>query len=348
MLQASATYREIKSQPEAWLQAVEKVAEHSGLLHEVWQEGRFSSVIFTGCGSTYYLSVAASALFQEMVGCTTRAVPAGELLMYPDAAYPGEGSTLLIALSRSARTTETRIAVDRFLKARRGEVITITNYPDQPIAKMGRLNLSIPAGQEVSVAQTRSFASMLVATAALTATLSGDWMLLEALRQLPIVGRRLIERYEEAARILGENTSLDRIYFLGSGPRYGIACEANLKMKEMSLTHSEAFHFMEFRHGPMSMITDTAAVIGLVSGVNRKYEQAVLDQMQALGAQVFSLAEADADVIFESSLPEAARNVLYLPVLQLAALYRALAKGLDPDHPNNLSSVVELTSFAAL
>jgi glucosamine--fructose-6-phosphate aminotransferase (isomerizing) len=35
-------------------------------------------------------------------------------------------------------------------------------------------------------------------------------------------------------------------------------------MKEMSLSHSEPFHFMEFRHGPMSMVTDTTAIVGLV------------------------------------------------------------------------------------
>src|SRR5439155_4559036 len=114
---------------------------------------------------------------------------------------------------------------------------------------------------------------------------------LRAIHDLPAIGRTLIEQCEPTARALGENTALDRFYFLGSGPRFGIACEANLKMKEMSLTHSEAFHFMEFRHGPMSMITDSTTVIGLLSAVNRQHEEAVLDQMKALGAQVLTIAE---------------------------------------------------------
>jgi len=33
---------------------------------------------------------------------------------------------------------------------------------------------------------------------------------------------------------------------------------------------------------------------------------------------------------------------LYLPFLQLLAYYRAVSKGLDPDHPIHLQAVVEL------
>jgi glucosamine--fructose-6-phosphate aminotransferase (isomerizing) len=47
-------------------------------------------------------------------------------------------------------------------------------------------------------------------------------------------------------------------------------------------------------------------------------------------------------VAFGSHLPEPSRNVLYLPVLQMMAYYRSIAKGLDPDRPHNLDAVVEL------
>ena len=113
-------------------------------------------------------------------------------------------------------------------------------------------------------------------------------------------------------------------------------------MKEMTLTHSEPFHFFEFRHGPMSMVGESTAVIGLRSSANAKHEQAVLDEMDALGAQVLSLGEEKTDVPFVSGLAEEIRNALYLPVLQLMAYYRAIAKGLNPDKPRNLRAVVHL------
>jgi glucosamine--fructose-6-phosphate aminotransferase (isomerizing) len=118
-------------------------------------------------------------------------------------------------------------------------------------------------------------------------------------------------------------------------------------MKEMSLTHSEPFHFMEFRHGPMSMVTPETLIFGLRSEQNRAEEQQVLDDMRVRGAQVLSLDEAEADVSFASGLSEAARNVLYLPFGQIMGFERSLAKGLDPDRPHNLEAVVRLNGLNA-
>ena len=64
--------------------------------------------------------------------------------------------------------------------------------------------------------------------------------------------------------------------------------------------------------------------------------------MKAKGATIVALGESGGDVAFESRIPESVRGVLYLPVLQLMAFYRSLAKGLNPDRPNNLSAVIQL------
>jgi glucosamine--fructose-6-phosphate aminotransferase (isomerizing) len=90
------------------------------------------------------------------------------------------------------------------------------------------------------------------------------------------------------------------------------------------------------------MITETTAVVGLLSDTTRPHEQSVLEEAESLGAKVLSLAEAEATVNFQSGVPEILRGVLYLPVLQAMAYYRSLAKGLDPDRPVNLTSVVVL------
>jgi glucosamine--fructose-6-phosphate aminotransferase (isomerizing) len=218
----------------------------------------------------------------------------------------------------------------------------ITNYSDTPLVALGDLAIVIPEGQEQSVAQTRSFASMYVASTALATVIAGREDLLKAMSTLPAQGEVLIHTYEPIAREIGQNMDLDRFYFLGSGPRYGFACEASLKMKEMTLTHCEPFHFMEFRHGPMSLVTETSLIVGLLSDNNRMHEQAVLDEMVQLGARVLSLGESESDISFGSHLPEFIRNVLYLPALQLMAYYRAVVKGLNPDQPHNLKAVVKL------
>jgi glucosamine--fructose-6-phosphate aminotransferase (isomerizing) len=341
-MQKTATYQEIITQPKAWQGALLAVSNGKEAIKEIWNTIDFTDVIFTGCGSTYYLSLAVASIFQQMTGCIARAIPGGDLFMYPNTAFPQRGDTLLVAISRSGTTTETIAAVKNFREQERGRVIVITNNKDTPLTAMGDFAVVIPEGQEQSVAQTRSFASMYVASTSLALEVAGREDLLEAMSGLIACGEGLIQSYEPLAREIGENMNLDRFYFLGSGPRYGIACEASLKMKEMTLTHCEPFHFMEFRHGPMSMVKETAMVIGLLSQVNRYYESPVLEEMAQLGAKVLSLGEAETDISFESNIPESVRNVLFLPPLQLIAYYRSLAKGLNPDKPKNLSAVVQL------
>lgn len=334
------TYSEIKMQTAAWKEALAEVRKQSDRLHSLEESAH--QLIFTGCGSTYYLSLAGAALFQQLTGKNARAVPASELLLNTDTVINTKPSErLLVAVSRSGTTSETLKAVDKFKGSGMGKVLVVTNYVS-PLSELADLSIVIPTGQEESVAQTRSFASMFVAVTAFAAAAAGRVTLLEAMQELPTVGDRLMEKYEALARDTGANLDYDRFYFLGSGYRYGLACEANLKMKEMSLSHSEPFHFLEFRHGPMSMITKKTVVIGLLSEKNRHYEQAVLDEMQAKGARILMLANQESSVQFEVDIPESVYGVLYLPVLQLLAFYRSLSKSLNPDRPNALTAVVKL------
>lgn len=341
------TYNEIKTQTEAWAQALDVVRASDSP-----KAGGYDQVVFTGCGSTYYLSLAAAALYQELTERSARAVPASELLLNSSASVGRivnppvrEGiphHDLLIAISRSGTTTETIKAVEKFKAEKRGDVVVISNY-NETLSRLADFNFIIDKGQEQSVAQTRSFASMYMAVTALCAKMAGREDLVSAMAELPGIGNWVISKYESYAKEIGENLNFDRFYFLGSGIRYGLACEVNLKMKEMTLTHSEPFHFLEFRHGPMSMVGESTVVCGLLSTVNRQHEAKVLEEMEALGGTVSAVGEKEADVQFESNIPEEVRGVLYLPVLQLMAFYRSLAKGLNPDRPNNLTAVVKLT-----
>lgn len=332
------TRAEILSQPEAWAQALD-VTNASSLPIA----GDYDQVIFTGCGSTYYLSLAAAALYQELTGRAARAVPAGELLLNSQTVVGRDTISpyLLVAISRSGTTTETVKAVEKFKAEKRGDVVVISNY-NEVLSRLADVNIVIPKGQEESVAQTRSFASMYVAVCAFCARMAGRHDLLSAMHSLSKVGERLIGKYESFAKEIGENLNFDRFYFLGSGIRYGLACEVNLKMKEMTLTHSEPFHFLEFRHGPMSMVNEGTVVVGMLSDTNRVHEAKVLAEMEELGGTVASLGESDADVEFDSGIPESVRSVLYLPVLQLMAFHRSSAKSLNPDRPANLTAVVKL------
>ena len=340
------TWDEIQSQPEAWAAALEGVRTRAALLRDLYRDGLYTVVLLTGCGSTYYLADAAAALCQELTGTLTRGLPASEIWLYPRSALSRQ-RTLLVAVGRSGETTETLRACRDFLTSPPVEgcgVLTLCCCPGQPLTTLGALNLVFPSGQEKSIAQTRAFTSLYVACAALAALWAGRDDLLDELARLPEVGRRLLADTVDLAREQGNDANLDRFYFLGSGPRYGLACELSLKMKEMSLSHSEPFRFMEFRHGPKSMVNEHTLIVGLVSETNRAHETLVLNEMRSLGARILTMAEAEADIVFNSQAHEAMRDVLYLPFGQMLAFYRSLSKGLDPDRPHNLEAVVKLNA----
>lgn len=336
------TYQELLGQPAAWDETLGVLMAHADVLGALLREGCYTSVVFTGCGSIYYLALAAAALFQEFTGVPARGVPASEVWLMPGVVLPRGGRVLLVAMSRSGANSETLHACESFRAGGVGDVLTLSCYPEQPLTRLGVVNLVFPAGQEQSVAQTRAFSCLYLATMAFAALWAGRDDVLGELVRLRMAGQYVLTENDDRARAIGRDSQIDRCYFLGSGSRYGLACELSLKWKEMALSHSEAFHFLEFRHGPQVMVTPTTLIMGLVSQAHRVHEVAVLDELRVRGARILAVGEQAADVTFASGLTEPVTDVLYLPIGQLIAFERAMQRGLDPDRPHGVTAAVTL------
>jgi glucosamine--fructose-6-phosphate aminotransferase (isomerizing) len=340
------TFREITSQPAIWSEVIQSFFARQDQVFAAHQALAPDKVLFIGCGSTYYLSQVAAALFQGLTEIPAKAAPSSELLLFPEQTITNPERTLLVAISRSGTTTETLQAVSHFRRMGGLAVWVISCYPQSELVQSSDLTLLAEVAHEQSVAQTRSFSSMLILAQALAATVGGKDI--TALASLPGRLNGLFKNTADQLEALGQRLDLERIFFLGSGYQYGIANEAMLKMKEMSLTNSEAFHFLEFRHGPMSMVTQEALVVGLFSDGALVHEGRVLTEMSALGAHTLGLNSApdssyEYNIAYDThALPPWALPVLFLPPLQLLAYHRSISKGLDPDNPRNLEAVVSL------
>ena len=342
------TITEITSQASAWADAIQAFVAREPSVKQAWKALTSKKVLFIGCGSTYYLAQTAAALFQELTGVPACAYPSSEIILFPAQVLADFSQTLLVTVSRSGTTTETLIAIEKFRQHGGKAVWGITCYPDSPQAQACDLILPAEAAQEKSVAQTRSFASMLILAQMMAAALGGQDTSIA--HRLPGLGQHLIEETSPLMEEVGSRSDLDRFYFLGSGFHYGIANEAMLKMKEMSLSHSEAFRFMEFRHGPMSMVTPQALVIGLLSQSAHDHEQRVLNEMNKLGGNILTLSPLSNNghtlqhISLPNDLPLWMMPVLYLPALQLLAYYRTISQKLNPDNPRHLEQVITLNA----
>jgi glucosamine--fructose-6-phosphate aminotransferase (isomerizing) len=329
----SHTEHEILSQPDVWratLAEVDPTAASAALRAA-------SEVLVIGCGSTHYLAITAASLLRR-ADVRAWALPASELLPEAQPRIGDPARSVLLAVSRSGTTTETTRAVEHFRRMGGLTVIAITCDPGSTLALQSDIVLASPAAQEKSVAQTRSFSAMTVIASLLTgAMLDADRSFLG---RLPNDAQRLLDDSRVRARALAVDAGLESFYFLGGGALFGIACEGMLKLKEMSLTSSEAYHGMEFRHGPMSMCDSTSCVVSLMMPERATLEDAVVRDLAQLGAVITTVGPGQDIPV--ADYPEWARAPLYLLPLQLLALERAVHKGLDPDSPRNLTAVIHL------
>lgn len=333
------TAHEIATQVDAWVDAHSAVLAAADSITGLWQRGGCDQIVVTGCGSTHYLAMIAAHQMQLSTGVLARAVPASELLLHPQAIY-GRGRPLLVAISRSGATSETIQAVHEFKQRYHGDVIVISCYDDKPLNAPAALSLTARAGQEIGVAQTRSFSAMLILAEGLAQALGGAPY---QAAQFPASMHAWVDEARSLAVQYADPKRFQRVFYLGSGARYGLAREAMLKMKEVSLTSAEAFHTLEFRHGPKSMVDDETLIIGLLDGSSQA-ETAVIDEMRQLGATALTLSPLAASDTNISLTQYSARPSLvhYLPFVQWLAYERAVRKGLNPDAPRHLEQVVIL------
>jgi glucosamine--fructose-6-phosphate aminotransferase (isomerizing) len=346
-----ATAKEIREQTDAWTAVLENLPKNHSDVFDFCRDLDQTEFVFIGCGTSYYLSLCAAVVFTGLTGAKARAVTASDVFLYPKSIFPKNYKFLGIPISRSGSTSET-IWAAKYLKNELGiETLALSCNPQSELVKISFRHLVAEVAAEKSVVMTKSFTSMLLMIQLLAAAKVKDQKYRAQLKELPGKGQVVIRDFEGIAKEIAENKDLDYFIFLGQGPYYGLACESMLKMKEMSLSISEAYHAMEFRHGPISVINHHTIVIFLMSDSGREHEIRMLKDVKALGAKTLVVCErstaeiksaADYLVELKSGLSDYARLILYMPIMQLLGYHRAISKGLDPDNPKNLTQVVIL------
>lgn len=341
-------YEDIKSQASAWEAALAVVESRAEDLEKFFAE-KPGELLFAACGSPYYLGLANATLWRELLGLHVTVVPSSEIMLFPETVLPTAGRPVLLIASRSGETTETVRAAETFAERFPGHTILICCRSESRMGRLADLAIVIPEGNEVVIPQTRSFSSMYLAAQYLVALLDDDAELADALRRVPDLLPGLLDRWEPVVKRAAE-ADWDSAVFLGGGPLYGVAVEATLKLTEMSLSSAVAYHTLEVRHGPRSVIDERTLVVGLGSLRGAPYERQVLAELAEETPHVLAftpgdgwdLSELAAEIPLGGRIPDHALGLLYLPLLQLLAYHRALHKGVNPDESRNLTSYIEL------
>ncbi len=347
------TRNEILSQPRVWGECFEALDSRNQLAQvgKGWTPP--PDWLFIGCGSSYYVAQGAAAAWTFLTGQPARAVPASEVLLFPELSVCTARPCQPVLISRSGHTSEILKAAESLELGRNIRTLAISCATHQPLEGISALTLYLPPADEQSMVMTRSFTSMLLGLQALAAERGGQKEFASELRRLPSQAAPWVEDVSERMRDFVQGHAFADYVFLGQGPFFAVASEAMLKVKEMSCSYAQCFHTLEFRHGPKAIVSPEALVTFLLSETGYEAEREVLEEVKSLGGTTLVIANqadaatrraADFLVELKLSVPEYARLAAYVLVGQLLGLYTGLKKGYDPDRPKNLSRAVILNN----
>jgi glucosamine--fructose-6-phosphate aminotransferase (isomerizing) len=245
-----------------------------------------------------------------------------------------------LALSQSGASPD---LVDTMVALRRGGALTaaFVNRTESPLAKACEWVVPLCAGDERSVAATKSYIAALAAIARLIARWQRDAQLLRAIQSLPAHLRAAAQ--VDGTQALNALIGAERAMVVGRGVGFAVALEAALKLKETCSLQAEAFSSAEVRHGPMALIDKGYPLIVFAL---RGPEQAglieVAREMRGRGALVTLAAPpdvADADVKLAVADDPVLDPILAIQTFYLVISRLAEARGLDADAPRHLSKV---------
>ena len=193
---------------------------------------------------------------------------------------------------------------------------------------------------------TKTYTNQVIALIALAAAVGGQPI--EELDAAPAWIEKAIARTDEPmAKLAQQFVGCDRLFILGYGLGHGVALEGALKCKEVTGVPCEGMFSSEFKHGPLAMVEEDTPVFFTAPPSGAEMLTNHVTEVTARAGHATVLAAPNRQLQSEAS------HFVALPVgsdleyaivgavpFQLLAYYLAVAKGMDPDYPRNLSKTL--------
>ena len=225
--------------------------------------------------------------------------------------------------------------------------VAITNDPASPLAAASNYTIRLLAGQEQSIAATKTYTASLLTLAMLSATLANDRQRWQALDHLPDLMTQIVETAPAIIKAAERYRYMRECVVISRGYNYATAFEIALKLKELTYILAEPYSSADFQHGPLALVEHGFPVIAVIPEGEIAPElldflcqlharEAELVVISALGE---ALALAQTPLTLPAGIPEWLSPLLAVIPGQLFALGLTLSKGFSPDHPRGLRKV---------
>ncbi len=261
---------------------------------------------------------------------------------------PRFGNALVLGISQSGKSPDI-VAV--LTEARKQGALTasITNAPHSDLSKQADFNITQRAGEERSVAATKTYTSQLTSIAMLSATLGNDAKMLADLEKIPQTVASTLSMNGLIADIAQRYRYMRYCVVIGRGYNYATAFEMSLKMKELTYVIAEPYSSADFMHGPLALVEPGfPAIVVAPSGVMLPEMKTFIDTLKQREAEVIvvsddaaALAQARIPLKLPESVPEWVSPIPAIVPGQLFAMHLAHVRDYDPDKPRGLRKVTE-------
>jgi len=337
---SSLLRREIAEQPEVVARFLEREAGRVGRLTVPLRRAGIRFVLIAARGTSDNAARYAQYVFGALDGLPVALAAPSLTTLY--GRPPDARGGLVVGISQSGRSPD---IVETVAAARRAGVPTlaIVNDPESPLARAADEVLPLHAGEEKSVAATKTYTAQLAAVALLALSLAGKRTLLRKLASVPAAMEKALGTEDAAARTARRLARASRAVVLARGVNYPTAWEIALKLKELALILAEPYSSADFEHGPIALAERDLPAI-LVSAPGGKPEAELLAlarRLEKRGSPVLPIGLPVKGAIPLPVLPELLSPLVAVVPGQLLAFHAARARGLDPDAPRGLRKVTE-------
>ena len=353
--------KEIYEQPKAIRDTISPLIENGKTrIGEYLEESEIvleniTRIAVTACGSAYHTGLVGKYVIERLAKIPVECDIASEF-RYRQPLL--DEHTLVIVISQSGETADSLAAL-RLAKEKRAKTLAVVNVPSSTIAEESDCVLYTRAGPEIAVATTKAYSAQLAVLYVLAVYLAFERKtaeketldtLLKDIQHLPELVEKTLSLNADICKKYSESfTGLEHAYFIGRGLDYASACEAALKIKEISYIHCEAYAAGELKHGTISLIEkDTVVVAHACCKSLLKKTLSNVMEVIARGAKVILIAcESEKEAVsgFDNCIFVPDTSEFLLPSLeavvsQLLSYYTAKGLGNDIDKPRNLAKSV--------
>ncbi|UCF68551.1 MAG: isomerizing glutamine--fructose-6-phosphate transaminase, partial [Acidobacteriota bacterium] len=335
--------KEISEQPKAAQDLVHllEASPHVTPMIEAMTTARHLYLV--GCGTSYHACLLGSVYLARLARRAAIPVLAPQFIaQYCPAVEPGDVG---IFVSQSGETKDVLNAVEA-ARGRGMRILGLVNVLGSTLTRESEVYLPLACGYEISVPATKTFTNQVVAFLALALRMGRHPS--DIVAQVPHLLEKTLEEVEPQVRALEPSLKgHDDLYVLGYGLTYPIALEGALKLKEVTYAHCEGMLSTEFKHGPLSAVTQDYPVLFVGGPDNVPLLVSGINETTCRGGRAIAIAEEDPRLQVNAHdlilLPQAGAllNPLLATIpLQLLAYFHGVARGYDPDFPRNLSKTL--------